>query len=78
MELQLKPYARLAAIGALAVAGGATAFFLFLIYVTRSVPLGGIDGTQAILTVLSLAIPFALIVGAHVVYARVLFRFARE
>ncbi|HEX9562523.1 MAG TPA: hypothetical protein VF981_01060 [Gemmatimonadaceae bacterium] len=78
MELKLKPYARLAAFGALGVAGGATGFYLFLVFFTRSVPLGGIDGTQAILTVVALSIPFALIIGAHLVYARVLFRYGRE
>lgn len=74
----LKPYAKLAAFGALGVSGGAGALFLLLAWFTRSVPLGGIDQTQARLTVISLAIPFALIIGAHLVYARVLFRYAQE
>jgi hypothetical protein len=77
-ELKLKPYAKLAALGALAVAAGASGFFLMLAWFTRSVPLGGIDGTQAILTVIALAIPFALLVAAHLVYARVLLRYASE
>jgi len=57
---------------------GAAALYLFLAYFTRSVPLGGIDGTQAILTLVALAVPFALIVGAHVVYARILLAFAKS
>jgi hypothetical protein len=77
-DLKLKPYARLAALGALGVAGGATAFYLFLVYGTRSVPLGGIDGTQAVLSALSLLPAFALIVAVHLVAARVLFRYANE
>jgi hypothetical protein len=40
--------------------------------------LGGIDQTQALLSWISLAIPFALIIGAHLVYARVLMNYARE
>jgi len=78
MEPRLKPYAKLAALGALGVSGGAAALYLFLAYFTRSVPLGGIDGTQAILTLVALAVPFALIVGAHVVYARILLAFAKS
>jgi hypothetical protein len=78
MELKLKPYARLAAIGAVGVSGGSAAIFLLLAWFTRSTPLGGIDGTQSILTLVSLAIPFALIIAVHVVCARVLFQYARE
>lgn len=78
MELTLKPYARLAALGALGVSGGAAALYLLLAWFTRSTSLGGIDATQHVLTMVSLAIPFALIIGAHLVYARVLFRYADE
>jgi len=46
--------------------------------VTRSIPLGGIDQTQALLSWISLAIPFSLIIGAHLVYARVLMKYAKE
>lgn len=77
-ELKLKPYARLAAIGALLVSAGAFGLFVFLAFFTRPVPLGGIDQTQSILAVIALAIPFALIIGAHLVYARVLMRYAKE
>ena len=77
-ELKLKPYARLAAIGALIVSAGAFGLFVFLAFFTRPVPLGGIDQTQSILAVIALAIPFALIIGAHLVYARVLMRYAKE
>jgi hypothetical protein len=77
-ELKLKPYAKLAAIGALGVCAGTLGLFLFLAFFTRSVPLGGIDQTQALLSWISLAVPFALIIGAHLVYARVLMRYAGE
>lgn len=76
--MTLKPYAKLAALGALGVSGGTGALFLVLAWFTRPVPLGGIDQAQSMLTVISLAIPFSLIIGAHLVYARVLFRYAQE
>jgi hypothetical protein len=77
-ELKLKPYAKLAAFGALGVCGGAAALYVFVAFFTRSVPNGGIDQTQWLLTVISLAIPFALIIGAHLVYARVLMRYGKD
>ena len=77
-ELKLKPYAKIAAMGALGVCAGALGLFLFVAFFTRPVALGGIDETQSILTLISLAIPFALIIGAHLVYARVLMKYSRE
>jgi uncharacterized membrane protein len=77
-ELKLKPYAKVAALGALGVSAGAFGLFVFLAFFTRSVPLGGIDQTQSILSWLSLAIPFSLIIAAHLVYARILMRYARD
>ena len=77
-ELKLKPYAKIAALGALGVCAGAFGLYLFVAFFTRSVPLGGIDQTQSLLTLISLAIPFALIIGAHLVYARVLMKYSKE
>jgi len=77
-ELKLKPYARIAALGALGVCAGAFGLYLFVGFFTRPVPRGGIDQTQSLLTLISLAIPFALIIGAHLVYARVLMKYAKE
>ena len=77
-ELKLKDFAKIAALGALGVCGGVFAFFVFLAYFTRSVPLGGIDQTQAVLSWISLAVPFSLIIAAHLVYARVLMKYAKE
>ena len=74
----LKPYARLAALGALGVAAGSFGLLVLLAFGTRSVPLGGIDQTQAVPSWISLAVPFALIIGAHLVYARVLLNFAKQ
>ena len=77
-DLKLKPYAKMAAVGALGVCAGTLGLFLFLVFSTRSIPLGGIDQTQALLSWISLAVPFALIIGAHLVYARVLMKYAKE
>jgi hypothetical protein len=77
-ELKLKPYAKLAALGALGVSTGTFGLFVFLAFFTRARPLGGIDQTQAFLSWISLAIPFALIIGAHLVYARVLMNYSKE
>ena len=77
-ELKLKPYANIAALGALGVCGGVLGLYVFLAFFTRPVPLGGIDQTHSVLTLISLAIPFALIIGAHLVYALVLRNYAKE
>jgi len=77
-ELKLKPYAKLAALGALGVSAGTFGLYVLIAFFTRSVPLGGIDGTHAVLTLISLAIPFALIIGAHLIYAKVLMEYSKE
>ena len=77
-ELKLKPYAKLAALGALGVCGGAVALYLLIAFGSRSIPLGGIDGTHSTLAFISLAVPFVLIIAAHLVYARVLLAYAKE
>lgn len=77
-ELKLKPYAKLAALGALGVCGGLFALLLFMAFFTRPVPSGGIDQTQSILAWIGMAVPFSLIIAAHLVYARVLVKYANE
>jgi hypothetical protein len=77
-ELKLKPYAKFAALGALGVCGGVFALFVFMAFFTRPVPLGGIDQTQSLMAWIGMAIPFSLIIAAHLVYARVLMKYANE
>ena len=77
-ELKLKPYAKLAALGALGVCAGVFGLFVFLAFFTRSLPLGGIDETHSLVAWISLAIPFSLIIAAHLVYARVLMTYAKD
>jgi hypothetical protein len=78
MELTLKRFARPAALGALGVGAGALGLYLLIAYGSRSSALGGIDRTQAAITWIALAIPIALVVAAHLVYARILLRYAKE
>jgi hypothetical protein len=77
-HLSLKPHARLAALGALAVSVGVLGLYVLIAWGSRPSATGGIDPTQAVVTWISLAVPFGLIIAAHVVYARVLFRYAKE
>ena len=77
-ELKLKPYAKLAAMGALGVCAGSAALYLLIAFGSRSVPLGGIDGAHSTVALISLAVPFVLIIAAHLVYAKVLMRYARD
>ena len=78
MQLTLKRFAVPAALGALGVSAGALAMYLFIAYGSRSSALSGIDSTQAVLTCIALAIPISLVIAVHVVYARILFRYAKE
>ena len=62
--------ARLAGLGAFAACGGLALLFLFLLYVTRPNPRGGLDMTNAIVTWISLGGVFAALIGAHVLIGR--------
>ena len=78
MPPTLKPYARLAAMGALAVSAGAFGLYLVIGFFSRPTVNGGIDPTHAVLTWVSLAVPIAALIAAHLVYARILMRYAKE
>ena len=78
MNLTLKPYARLAAMGAVAVSAGALGLYLLISFVSRPTATGGIDSTHAVLTWISLAVPIAALIAAHLVYARILLRYSKE
>ena len=77
-EMKLKPYAKVAALGALGVCGGTLALYVFLVFFTRPVPLGGINQAHAAVAWIALAIPTVLIIAAHLVYARVLMAYAKD
>jgi hypothetical protein len=75
MELTLKRFARLAAAGAFAVSVGALGIYLLVGFAALPTRTGGIDPIHAALTWISLAVPIAVLIAAHLVYARVLFKY---
>jgi hypothetical protein len=78
MEFTVKRFARLAAMGAMAVAIGTFGLYLLLGFGTRSAPASGIDPGLAAVTWIALAVPFAAIIAVHVAYARLLLRYSRD
>jgi hypothetical protein len=70
--------ARFAGYGAFAVVVGLALLFGLMAFGTRHTPLGGIDAIQARVTLVSLIVPFAVIIAVHAVYARQLIRWSRE
>ena len=77
-DLKLKPYARIAALGALGVCAGVFGLYVFVAYFIRATPSSGIDQTESMVAWIALAIPAALLIGAHLVYARILMAYARD
>ncbi len=78
MELTIKRLARPAAFGALAVAAGVIGLYVLIAFVARPTPPGGMPVALSALTWIAVAVPVAAIAAAHVVYALVLFRYARR
>jgi hypothetical protein len=78
MELTMKKFARIAAVGALGVAAGATALYFVIAVGSSHTPTSGIDQTHATIAWIGAAVPIAAIVAAHLAYALQLFRYAKE
>jgi len=78
LDFDIKPYAKLAALGALAVSAGALGLWLLTIVVTRPARGGGIDSAHFVLSVMSVGIICAAVIAVHLVFARQLFRYAKE
>jgi hypothetical protein len=74
MPRSLPQYTRLAGWGILALAPVAAAGYALLAWETRYTPQGGIDRTQSLVTMISMAVPFAVIIAAVIVSARQLIR----
>jgi hypothetical protein len=58
-------FEKMAALGALGVAGGAMLAWLGLVFVTRPVPSGGIDAVTHLALMAASFMPFALLSAAH-------------
>ncbi len=61
----MKNFEKLAALGALGVAGGAIAAWLGFVFVTRPVSSGGIDATLHVAVAAAALVVFALLSAAH-------------
>jgi len=71
-NMSVRKYAKIAALGAIGVSLGVVALYALIAFGSRPTPDGGIDGTHAVLTWISAAIPAAAIVAAHLAYVKVL------
>lgn len=78
MELSMKKYAKLASLGAAAVAMGCLGLFALIAWVATPTMTGGIDGAHAMISYIGVGVPMAAIVAAHLAYARILARYAKE
>ncbi|HJU73081.1 MAG TPA: hypothetical protein VJ717_04995 [Gemmatimonadaceae bacterium] len=78
LDFEIRPYARLAALGAVAVSAGAFAIWLLTVFVTRPTPGGGIDATHFILGAISVGLICAAVIVVHLVFARQLLRYAKD
>ena len=65
-------FEKLAALGAVGVSLGVLAIYVLIAFVARPVPTGGMDGTNAVLTWISVAVPVLAIIVVHLVYAKLL------
>jgi hypothetical protein len=71
-QMSVRKYAKLAAIGAVGVALGVVALYALIAFGSRHTPDSGIDATQAVVAMISAAIPAAAIIAAHLAYVKVL------
>jgi hypothetical protein len=71
-QMSVRKYAKLAAVGAVAVSLGVVALYLVIALGSRHTATSGIDSTEAALTWISAAIPCAAIIAAHLAYVKVL------
>ena len=70
----MQNFEKLAALGALGVGGGSFAAWLGLVFITRPVSTGGIDGTSHFAVAVSALVVLGLVGGAHVLLGQQLRR----
>ena len=78
LDFDIRPYAKMAALGALAVSAGAFALWLLTIFIARPVAGGGIDSTHFVLSAIVVGMICAAVIAAHIVFALQLFRYAKD
>ena len=69
--------AKLAGLGAFGACAGLAALYLFIVYISRPMSRGGIDGVNAAVAWIALAGVVAALIIVHVVIARQLLLLAR-
>ena len=70
--MSVRKYAKLAAVGAVGVSLGVAALYAVIALGSRHTAGSGVDGTHAVLTYISAAIPCGAIIAAHLAYVKVL------
>jgi hypothetical protein len=78
LNFDIRPYAKPAAFGALAVSAGAFALWVLTLFIARPVPGGGIDSTHYVLSVMVVGFICAVVIAVHVVFAWQLLRYAKS
>ncbi len=73
----MKKFARLAAFGALGVSVGVLALYLLVAIGGSRTPTSGVDATHASIVWISVAVPAACIIAAHIAYAVHLLRYSK-
>ena len=68
----VRKFAKLAALGAVGVSIGVLGLYALIAFASSPSATGGIDRTHAMITWISVAIPAAAIIGAHLAYVKVL------
>jgi len=78
MDIDMKKHARLASLGAMAVAGALVALYAFVAWGSSPSPTGGMDGVHAAIAYIGAGIPILAIIAVHVAYSRQLAAYAKE
>ncbi|MEP7345321.1 MAG: hypothetical protein ABI877_08640 [Gemmatimonadaceae bacterium] len=78
MEITMKKYARVAAVGAFGVSVGVLGLYLLIAVGGSHTPRSGIDATNGVLVWIGAAIPAAAIIATHIAFAVQLLRHAKE
>ncbi len=78
LDFDIRPYAKAAAFGALAVSAGAFGLWVLTLFIARPVPGGGIDSTHYVLSVMAVGFICAAVIAVHLVFARQLMRYAKR
>lgn len=78
LTFDIRPYAKPAAFGALAVSAGAFGLWVLTLFIARPAPGGGIDSTHYVLSVMVVGFICAVVIAVHVAFARQLLRYAKS